>query len=132
MQSPILDTLSSLPPPAGHSVVEDAMHPGHKRYAEQDLDALAELAEPLPASPFPSHTEAEDQSDNEGEGGVQGYQGPQTAVSRDADSDSIVLRLERSLPKWPGYGEQGWYEEQNMASACPHPAPTHSHLMDLV
>lgn len=55
-----------------------------------------------------------DQSDNEGETGNYGYQGPQTAVTRDAESDDIVWQLERGLPRWPGYSEKGWYEDQNL------------------
>ncbi|KAF9261985.1 hypothetical protein L218DRAFT_869069 [Marasmius fiardii PR-910] len=32
---------------------------------------------------------------------------------RDSVSDEIVTQLERSLPRWPGFGEQGWWEEGN-------------------
>ena len=58
------------------------------------------------------------QSDNDGEGGTFGYQGPQTAVIRDAESDNIVYQLERGLHRWPGYGEHGWYENQNTVRVC--------------
>ncbi|KAG7090566.1 hypothetical protein E1B28_009674 [Marasmius oreades] len=34
---------------------------------------------------------------------------------RDSVSEEIVTQLERSLPRWPGFVEQGWWEEGNQA-----------------
>lgn len=30
---------------------------------------------------------------------------------RDSDSDDIVRQLEKGLPRWEGFGEQGWMDE---------------------
>lgn len=29
-------------------------------------------------------------------------------VERDAESEEIVRQLEKGLPGWPGFGDQGW------------------------
>ena len=59
-------------------------------------------------------------SDNDGEGESYGYQGPMSSVIRDAESDNIVYQLERGLPRWPGYGEKGWWEDASLVriSSC--------------
>ncbi|EJD04577.1 uncharacterized protein FOMMEDRAFT_167736 [Fomitiporia mediterranea MF3/22] len=49
-------------------------------------------------------------SDNEAEPENYGYSGPMSTVTRDAESDDIVWQLERSLPRWGGYGDKGWFE----------------------
>ncbi|KAI5117803.1 hypothetical protein M0805_004563 [Coniferiporia weirii] len=51
-------------------------------------------------------------SDNEAEGESFGY-GPMTPaenMARDAESDDIVRQLERGLPRWEGYGDNGWMD----------------------
>ncbi|KAJ8088817.1 hypothetical protein PM082_014063 [Marasmius tenuissimus] len=46
----------------------------------------------------------------------------QGVMQRDAVSEEIVNQLERSLPRWPGFSEQGWMEEgnQNVYSTIVH------------
>jgi hypothetical protein len=36
--------------------------------------------------------------------------------SLDVDNDTIVYQLENSLPRWPGFGDQGWLAEGNTVS----------------
>ena len=53
-------------------------------------------------------------SDNEGETETYGYQGPMSMLMRDPQSDDIVWQLERGLPRWPGYGDEGWLENTSL------------------
>lgn len=32
-------------------------------------------------------------------------------VERDPESEEIVKQLEKGLPQWPGFGEEGWVQE---------------------
>jgi chromatin structure-remodeling complex subunit RSC1/2 len=32
-------------------------------------------------------------------------------MERDPESEEIVKQLEKSLPRWPGFGEEGWVED---------------------
>ena len=32
-------------------------------------------------------------------------------VERDPESEEIVKQLEKGLPQWPGFGEEGWAQE---------------------
>ncbi|GLB36753.1 putative bromo adjacent homology domain containing protein [Lyophyllum shimeji] len=34
-----------------------------------------------------------------------------SAVERDPEGDEIVRQLEKGLPRWPGFGEEGWTED---------------------
>lgn len=34
-------------------------------------------------------------------------------AERDPQSEEIVKQLEKGLPRWPGFGEEGWMEEIN-------------------
>ncbi|KAF9449324.1 hypothetical protein P691DRAFT_812703 [Macrolepiota fuliginosa MF-IS2] len=37
--------------------------------------------------------------------------GDDMVAERDPESEEIVKQLEKGLPRWPGFGEQGWMEE---------------------
>jgi len=37
---------------------------------------------------------------------------------RDPESEEIVRQLEKGLPRWPGFGDQGWMKEGT--SVCIH------------
>jgi chromatin structure-remodeling complex subunit RSC1/2 len=37
-------------------------------------------------------------------------------VERDPESEEIVRQLEKSLPRWKGFGDEGWMEEVNPVS----------------
>lgn len=37
--------------------------------------------------------------------------GEEMVPERDPESEEIVKQLEKGLPRWPGFGEQGWMEE---------------------
>jgi len=38
----------------------------------------------------------------------------QVIGERDAQSDEIVRQLEKGLPRWPGFGEDGWSSHLNL------------------
>lgn len=38
------------------------------------------------------------------------------AMPRDQESDEIVKQLEKGLPPWPGFGEEGWSEDIGQVS----------------
>ena len=37
-------------------------------------------------------------------------------VERDPESEEIVKQLERGLPQWAGFGEEGWMQEASAVS----------------
>jgi chromatin structure-remodeling complex subunit RSC1/2 len=37
--------------------------------------------------------------------------GPAAQTDRDPQSDEIIKHLEKGLPSWPGFGEEGWMDE---------------------
>jgi chromatin structure-remodeling complex subunit RSC1/2 len=37
--------------------------------------------------------------------------GDEMVAERDPASEEIVKQLEKGLPRWPGFGENGWMEE---------------------
>lgn len=37
--------------------------------------------------------------------------GDDMVAERDPESEEIVKQLEKGLPRWPGFGEEGWMEE---------------------
>ena len=37
--------------------------------------------------------------------------GPADQTDRDPQSDEIIKQLEKELPSWPGFGEEGWMDE---------------------
>ena len=44
--------------------------------------------------------------DAQGNDGATGHD-----VERDPESEEIVKQLEKGLPQWPGFGEEGWMQE---------------------
>lgn len=44
-------------------------------------------------------------------GGTPEPEGVANQPVRDSDSDDIVRQLEKGLPRWEGFGEQGWMDE---------------------
>lgn len=32
-------------------------------------------------------------------------------IERDPESEEIVKQLEKGLPRWPGFGEEGWTQD---------------------
>lgn len=37
--------------------------------------------------------------------------GPAAQTDREPQGDEIIKKLEKGLPKWPGFGEHGWMDE---------------------
>lgn len=37
--------------------------------------------------------------------------GEEVVTERDPESEEIVRQLEKGLPRWPGFGDQGWMKE---------------------
>lgn len=37
--------------------------------------------------------------------------GVRVGAERNAESEEIVRQLEKGLPRWPGFGNDGWMEE---------------------
>ncbi|KAL0573841.1 hypothetical protein V5O48_008105 [Marasmius crinis-equi] len=55
----------------------------------------------------------------------------QGVTQRDSVSEEIVNQLERSLPRWPGFSEQGWLEQGNQSvySGIVHAVKSHKDVM---
>ncbi|TDL22417.1 hypothetical protein BD410DRAFT_821293 [Rickenella mellea] len=70
-------------------------------------------ASPLPilSSQPPLRQSSPDMDVDIGGGGSSEPEGVFEDMTRDAESDDIVKQLERSLPKWEGFGEGGWMAE---------------------
>lgn len=49
-------------------------------------------------------------------GGTPEPEGVANQPTRDSDSDEIVRQLERGLPRWEGFSDQGWMEEVSQVS----------------
>ena len=45
--------------------------------------------------------------------------GPAFQTDRDPQSDEIIKQLEKGLPSWPGFGEDGWMGEVKPVSKKP-------------
>jgi len=47
-----------------------------------------------------------------------GYGGDEMSaiMERDPESEEIVKQLEKGLPRWPGFGEQGWSQNVSPVS----------------
>lgn len=45
--------------------------------------------------------------------------GPSEGMTRDAESDEVVKRLEHSLKRWEGFGEKGWMPETSQVCVSP-------------
>jgi len=41
-------------------------------------------------------------------------------AERDPQSEEIVKQLEKGLPRWPGFGEEGWMKEVHPVSRFHH------------
>ena len=41
---------------------------------------------------------------------------PATQMDRDPRSDEIIKQLEKGIPGWPGFGEEGWMDEVKLVS----------------
>ena len=39
-------------------------------------------------------------------------------TDRDPQSDEIINQLEKGIPGWPGFGEEGWMDEVKPVSCC--------------
>lgn len=57
-------------------------------------------------------------SDNEGDGDGEPLGEDFSNMPRDAESDEIVKQLERGLPRWEGFGPNGWSEDLDLV--CSH------------
>jgi hypothetical protein len=44
--------------------------------------------------------------------------GPSAGQDRDGDSEAIVRQLEKSLPRWEGFGDLGWMSEVAQVCSC--------------
>lgn len=40
-------------------------------------------------------------------------------MERDPESEEIVKQLEKGLPRWPGFGQEGWVQEITSVSSGP-------------
>jgi chromatin structure-remodeling complex subunit RSC1/2 len=43
---------------------------------------------------------------------------PAAQMDRDPQSDEIIKQLEKAIPGWPGFGEEGWMDEVKPVSCC--------------
>ena len=43
---------------------------------------------------------------------------PTAQTDRDPQSDEIIKQLEKGIPGWPGFGEEGWMDEVKPVSCC--------------
>ena len=43
---------------------------------------------------------------------------PAAQMDRDPRSDEIIKQLEKGIPGWPGFGEEGWMDEVKPVSCC--------------
>jgi chromatin structure-remodeling complex subunit RSC1/2 len=138
---PVLPTPRHSPPPSSpqkvHGTLPTAppqLHPSQSSLSTAKLRATAEapalasgsmstitLATPKPAprrGTPPVHPSSPDTMDvdvqgmsPDPDGQADTTAGPSAGQDRDGDSEAIVRQLEKSLPRWEGFGDLGWMSE---------------------
>ena len=62
-------------------------------------------------APIQQHTSDTDVDITTPDSDVPEGDGPAGQTNRDPQSDEIIKQLEKELPRWPGFGEEGWMDE---------------------
>ena len=125
-------TLPTAPPQSDPSQLT---HPTAKFRATAEAPASASgsmstmtLATPKPAprrGTPPVHLSSPDTMDvdvqgmsPEPDGQADTTAGPGAGQDRDGDSEAIIRQLEKSLPRWEGFGDLGWMSEVTQVCSC--------------
>lgn len=106
----VLPSCRSSPPPSSaqkvHNHISQLQHSPESTTVTPRTSKTEQIASQRHPTPEMDVDIMSPEYDAQGNDGATGHD-----VERDPESEEIVKQLEKGLPQWPGFGEEGWMQE---------------------
>ena len=119
----VLPRLRSSPPPSSaqkvHGVAAESKNTTQTPLPAPTVTPAGQVLNASSATPIQRHASDSDVDIVTPDSDGSEENKPAVQMDRDPQSDEIIKQLEKGIPGWPGFGEEGWMDEVKPVS-CWH------------